>query len=635
MILILITFLMPCLGAASLLTFARGSEQLTTRLLLLTIGIYDAAVIGLIGFWLATGFQSFEWVLPAFYQNGEHGFEFSFLFDHVTAVFLGMTAYLASIIMRFSSYYMHREPGYTRFFVTLLGFLLGMTVLVLSGSMDTLFAGWEIVGLASFLLIGFYRSRAASVQNALRAYSVYRICDVGILLGAWMSHLLWEGGQRFLQLTDLAASGQLLGASPVLLAAFGLLILLGAIGKSAQFPFCFWLPRAMEGPTPSSAIFYGALSIHAGVFLLLRLFPVWQAIPYIPWIVGLEGGISVLIATVCGRAQSNIKGQIAYASITQVGLMFIELALGFPQLALLHFAGNAGLRCYQLLVSPSAVVHLLQMQGHHGRLLTLSDWSFERLLPLRWRSTLYVFAIEEAYLLKSLEALFVKPLAWLGRSFRQLELLNNRAATLALVLIVTMLSYLYPQHSDIGIVALTGIMIMASIEGLTERLSASKAWHAIGLSSLLMGIIISLADESFDADSWLYFSGMVPAWILGGFVMSRLERREKRVLDLEQWGGAMQLSPGLSYLLLLAFLLLAAFPIGPAFIGEDMLLRHIREGYAAFSLIMAFGFVLNGIALARIYTKICLGPRPDGLFSVDTLRPKLKPELARPYVIHQ
>src|SRR6185437_15411499 len=128
-----------------------------------------------------------------------------------------------------------------------------MCLLTLAGNLDLMFAAWEMVGLSSFLLIAFYRERQSAVRNALKTYSVYRIADIGMLLAACL-----EGsGER---------SGYLIG----------LLLLVAAIGKSAQFPFSFWVARAMEGPTPSSALFYGALSVHAGAYLLLRTYPLWN-----------------------------------------------------------------------------------------------------------------------------------------------------------------------------------------------------------------------------------------------------------------------------------------------------------------------------------------------------------------------
>jgi NADH:ubiquinone oxidoreductase subunit 5 (subunit L)/multisubunit Na+/H+ antiporter MnhA subunit len=207
----------------------------------------------------------------------------------------------------------------------------------MSGSIDMLFAGWEIVGISSFLLIAFYRQRVQPVRNALRAYTVYRFCDIGLLLGAWMSHLLFHESDHFSNLSVLFEHTAAQPASYPALLVMSLLIFVAASGKSAQFPFCFWLPRAMEGPTPSSAIFYGALSVHLGVFLLLRTMPIWSYHILTRSVLFLIGLLTVVIASLAEKTQSNIKGQVAYASITQVGFMFMELAFGLETLVLVHF----------------------------------------------------------------------------------------------------------------------------------------------------------------------------------------------------------------------------------------------------------------------------------------------------------
>ncbi|WP_255210599.1 proton-conducting transporter membrane subunit [Methylogaea oryzae] len=246
-----------------------------------------------------------------------------------------------SVIVRYCRYYLHREAGYKRFFLTIFAFVLGLNMVVLSGSLDVLFAGWEIVGIASFLLIAFYRHRVQPIRNALRAYSIYRFCDIGLLLGAWFSHQILHGGNHFAELAQLFGNDTVLPANLTALFVLSWFITIAACGKSAQFPFCFWLPRAMEGPTPSSAIFYGALSVHLGVFLLLRTLPIWGFMFITRLMVFVIGLLTVIVAALSEKAQSSIKGQIAYASIGQVGFMFMELALGLESLVLLHFLGNA------------------------------------------------------------------------------------------------------------------------------------------------------------------------------------------------------------------------------------------------------------------------------------------------------
>ena len=138
--------------------------------------------------------------------------------------------------------------------------------------------------------------------------------------------------------------------------------MLAAAAKSAQFPFSFWLPRAMEGPTPSSAIFYGSLSVHLGVFLLLRAFPLIENQMTVRILIAALGFFTFMIAVGTSRVQSSVKSQVAYSSISHIGFIFIEIALGFQILAIVHFIGNGFLRTYQLLISPSIVSYKIREQ---------------------------------------------------------------------------------------------------------------------------------------------------------------------------------------------------------------------------------------------------------------------------------
>ncbi|MFW7378503.1 MAG: proton-conducting transporter membrane subunit [Oligoflexus sp.] len=614
---LLLALFTPLLGAASIGIFGGRSESIISRLTLVATSVYALAIVMLFVLWGLDGFGARNFELGTLYRNGSYNFDLVLFFDHIGAVFLGVTAYISTIIVRFSRYYMHREEGYHRFFITILVFIFGMSLLILSGTIDLLFAGWEIVGISSFLLIGFYRSRTQPVENALRVYTVYRVCDIGVLLGTWLSHMIWHKSQDFNALLRLAETGQLLQVNSNLLLIFSLLLLFAAVGKSAQFPFCYWLPRAMEGPTPSSAIFYGALSIHAGVFLLIRTYPVWHAFPISTWAVGIEGGLSVLFATLCGRVQSNIKGQIAYASITQVGIMLIELALGFPNLALMHFVGNAGLRCYQLLVSPSVVAHLLRVQGTPSTMLKISDWSFERLLPSRWRSTFYIIALNEGLLYFILNRYIAEPLFSLGKTLNQHQGNIGRILAVSIVPVLVWLRALFPEMANALAAVAAFLMLMASLSSLAEHRSAHRAWHAAGFSSVMMGIIVVIADGYVDTDVWVYLTGIVPGWVGGIAILSSLRSNKRVAFNLETFNGQIKDRPLASIFLFIAFLVLAAFPISPAFIGEDLLLQHAVGKYIWLAAVITIGFIINGISLARIYTKVCLGPSPDEIREVN------------------
>src|SRR6185295_3594444 len=199
----------------------------------------------------------------------------------------------SGLIGQFSSTYLHRESGFLRFFLLLHLFAFGSLLAFAAGSFDLLAAGWEMVGITSVLLIAFFQSRTAPVENALRVFAVYRACDIGLLVGVFAMHQ-WAGTASF------DGGFPMLNGSHALIVC--LLVLLAASGKAAQVPFSGWLPRAMEGPTPSSAIFYGAISIHAGAYLLLRVQPMIGQSKLAAALVIAIGVMTAIHGTIVGRA---------------------------------------------------------------------------------------------------------------------------------------------------------------------------------------------------------------------------------------------------------------------------------------------------------------------------------------------
>src|SRR5581483_7883261 len=212
----------------------------------------------------ATGERSVTVTFGNWFAVHDYHFPLVLLADRLSIPFLGLTLVLSGLIGQFSATYLHRERGFLRFFLLLHLFAFGSLLAFAAGSFDLLVAGWEIVGITSVLLIAFFQQRAAPVENGLRVFAVYRACDIGLLVGVFAMHH-WAGTASF------AGGLPMLTGTPSVIVC--LLLLLAASGKAAQVPFSGWLPRAMEGPTPSSAVFYGAISIHAGAYLLLRVQP--------------------------------------------------------------------------------------------------------------------------------------------------------------------------------------------------------------------------------------------------------------------------------------------------------------------------------------------------------------------------
>ncbi|NTX57063.1 proton-conducting transporter membrane subunit, partial [Myxococcus sp. CA039A] len=255
----------------------------------------------------------------------------------------------------------------------------------------------EWVGLASALLIGFFHERAAPLSAGLRAFGTYRLCDVGLLAGlVWLHHL--AGTTEWTHLAVIPST------------TLSLCLVLAAMGKSAQFPFSGWLPRAMEGPTPSSALFYGALSVHAGPYLLLRAAPLLEQAPLARGALVLVGLLTALHATLVWRVQTDVKSALAYGVLTQVGLMFAEVGLGLYTLALFHLVAHACLRCLQLLRAPSALRDVQARRAALRDTRAPSIVTAHRSLPTR----LYRFALERFALEVLTERWLVKPVLRLG-----------------------------------------------------------------------------------------------------------------------------------------------------------------------------------------------------------------------------
>ncbi|GAA3849010.1 hypothetical protein GCM10022243_13780 [Saccharothrix violaceirubra] len=301
------------------------------------------------------------------------GFPLVLLGDGVSVPLAVLAALLCTLVGAFSRRYLHRDPGYARFHLLLALFLAGVELVVLAGTLDLLVVGWELTGLSSALLIAFFHRRRGPVAHGLRAFVTYRVCDVGVLGAALVVH--HDG-------PPLAA---------------GLLLVFGSLGKAAQFPLGGWLPRAMEGPTPSSAIFYGAISVSLGPYLLLRTAPEWADVAAVPVVITVVGAVTAVYASLVGRAQTDIKSSLAFASMTQVGLVFVEIGLGWHVLALVHLLCHATMRSAQILRSPSLLHDHHHLEQSLGGPVPRTGRHLERLVPAPLRRRLYRFALERGH----------------------------------------------------------------------------------------------------------------------------------------------------------------------------------------------------------------------------------------------
>ncbi len=614
----------PLLGFLFIFLTSRNNEKKIATISFWFSHALGISIAALSIAWGIEGFQSHEFEWFTLYATDNYSFPILFYLDRVGAAYLFCTWAIFSIIVKYCRVYLHRETGFKRFFLTIFGFIFGLNLIIMSGSIDMLFAGWEIVGITSFLLIAFYRHRVQPVRNALRAYSIYRFCDIGLLLGTWMSHMLFHESQHFSELAHLFDNAALPPAGYASLLLLSFLILIAASGKSAQFPFCFWLPRAMEGPTPSSAIFYGALSVHLGVFLLFRTTPIWSYHYLTRFIVFSIGLLTVIIASISEKTQSNIKGQIAYASITQVGFMFMELSLGLETLVLFHFMGNAFLRSYQLLVSPSIVAHLLRVEGSTDTDFYIRNSSRFQFLPASIRNTLpevlqntlYVFSLQEGNLELMVRSALWEPLKRIGATINRinpwLKLLSGLGVFALIWVAITMLGV----SAHYLAIPMSVLMVLASLSAFSQKHSPFSVWNAITLSSILAGIAVCFLNPGAWFDVLIFASGIIPAWILGIAALAKLLKNENFADSPFAYRAMAETQPKFSLLLFLSFLGLVGFPISPAFLGEDLLLSHASSHAPWFALPITIAFVINGIAAARVFQRLCMG-RPTELNVVE------------------
>jgi NAD(P)H-quinone oxidoreductase subunit 5 len=393
------------------------SERMTWRLTQLAVIVGLLSAVGILFGMLVTGdrlvpLEVGNWIVI---PEADFHFQIQFVFDRLSVPFAILSFVLVGVVGAFASRYLHREPGFHRFFLLYAMFLLGMVVASVAGTIETLFLGWELVGLSSALLVAYFHERPAPVMNGQRIWTIYRVADAMFLAAAVVLHHMtgegdflgmmgagpWPEGQAAL------SSGQAL--------VVGLLLLVAAAGKSALVPFSGWLPRAMEGPTPSSAVFYGALSVHLGAFLLLRVSPILDLSIWLAGAVIFLGAASAIYGALAARVQADIKSALAFASVTQVGIITVEIGLGLRYVALVHIIGHAILRTLQLLRAPTLLHDYHALENAIGAHLPYGQSGWVKWLPQPLALRLYRFSFERGYLDSLLNVYVVRPFVALFR----------------------------------------------------------------------------------------------------------------------------------------------------------------------------------------------------------------------------
>jgi NADH-quinone oxidoreductase subunit L len=601
--------LIPFIGAALCFFADNKQERLIFGIAIGTISAHSLSALLFALAWVANGCPSLFNKGIELYSESSSAFPLSFYFDRLTVVYGTVSSAITFLVAIFSRYYMHRERGFRRFFNNLLFFYAGINLIILAGNFETLFIGWELIGVTSFFLIAFYRNRYLPVKNALKVFSIYRLADILLLLAIWISHHTFHESITFAMLHEWQMSNDPQIASLVAEIPFILPLLFWAVAliKSAQFPFSSWLPRAIEGPTTSSAVFYGSLSVHIGVFLLLRSYPLWAGLFAFKVMVVVFGLLTAFIATTIARVQSSVKIQIAYSSIAQIGLMFVEVALGWHSLALLHFAGNAFLRTYQLLVSPSVLSYLIHDQFFNfiaPQAANTNSWT------AKMKLTFYMLSLKEWNLDKMMYSYLWQPFKFLGR------IGGNGSPILFAIAAVVYLTGLYLVYNTALVppyllhyfsefFALLAMLL--ALKSFSERQSAAFALASLVLSQLFTSLSIGFNEHIDFMQIHIYLSGIVIAVVIAFGCIWQLEKAGEST-TLDTFHGHSYERPRLAFLFLLACLGLSGFPITPTFIGEDLIMMHIHTQQLPLIFLTAICLVFDGLAVFRIYSRLFLGP---------------------------
>lgn len=321
-------------------------------------GIASATVLGAFVASLALFFnihqnhKAFEYIAFTWIKAGGFQADMGFLIDELSVWMMLVITGIGFLIHIYSTGYMAHDPGFSRFFAYLNLFIFSMLLLVMGNNFLILFIGWEGVGLCSYLLIGFWYKNNEYGKAARKAFIMNRIGDLGLLLGIFLIFTT-IGTVNYANLNTLVAT-----ATPTTLTVIAILLFVGAMGKSAQIPLYTWLPDAMAGPTPVSALIHAATMVTAGIYMVVRTNVIYTASPFALAFVALIGLATSLFAAIIGLRQNDIKKVLAYSTVSQLGLMFLALGAGAYASAMFHLTTHAFFKAL-LFLGAGSVIHAM------------------------------------------------------------------------------------------------------------------------------------------------------------------------------------------------------------------------------------------------------------------------------------
>lgn len=397
----LLAALLIALGYLSGFNRGETGERLTARIALGATGLSLLLLLA-IDLLALLGSAPGQIEYGTWFGSGKFQVAWSFSLDGLGLVMTTLVAVIALLTLRFSVNYMHREAGFQRFFMVLSLFSAAMLLIMSAGNAVLVFVGWELAGVSSYLLIGYAYERHTATANANRAFITNRIGDAGFILGLFLA-FLWLGGVEWSVFGDNSAQLSSFSAGLVVTG-----FIIAAMAKSAVVPFSPWIARALEGPTPSSAIFYGSLMVHAGVYLLIRLQALLEQVPVLMLLLALIGALTALYGFLAGLVQIDVKSSLMFSTTAQVGLMFLACGLGWFELAAVHLVVHAIWRAYQFLSSPS-LMHMMA-----GQSKPVPKW-------LAGRQRFYTAALQRFWLEHMGDWLCVKPTQSLAKDIHSFD----------------------------------------------------------------------------------------------------------------------------------------------------------------------------------------------------------------------
>ena len=369
--------ILPLAGAAINGFFGKRSSRLAVT----TVALFFSGAAFAMALWVAARFSSLslpyqEW-FAHWIRAGSFTADFTFYLDQLSLVMLLVVTGVGFLIHVYSVGYMHDDPGYYRYFSYLNLFMFFMLTLVLAGNYLQMFIGWEGVGLASYLLIGFWFTKDSAAAAGKKAFIVNRIGDFGFLIALFLL-IKHFGSLNFDSVFGAISSMPAETAGAGLLSTIGILLMVGACGKSAQIPLYVWLPDAMEGPTPVSALIHAATMVTAGVYMVSRSHLIFERAPSALMVVAIIGTLTAFFAATIAIAQTDIKKVLAYSTVSQLGYMFMACGVGAFSAGIFHLMTHAFFKGL-LFLAAGSVIHALggeQDMRNMGGLRTKIPWTF-------------------------------------------------------------------------------------------------------------------------------------------------------------------------------------------------------------------------------------------------------------------